>query len=161
MRQRPSEPGIGPRFLTLLEGARPIDPATGKPLSDKAWQDRAGGLAGAFRDLRRGSVPSIDKADRLARAIGLTLSELLDGAEPPANPLPSEAELAAMVADVQGELRPGTTLADYPQVVGPALRERLARYQADARSAPYRDRATVREAAAPPPAPTSRAAPAE
>ena len=150
-------PGISARLVTLLEGVRPSDEETGKALSDNKWCEAAGVNSGFWRDLRGGSVPSIDNVERMARAAGLKLSDLIDGAERPVNPLPSAAELEQMVSDAQGELVPGTTLSDYPRFVGPALLTRLERYVYDRRS-----NSSAREPApdrvAPTRAPTKRGA---
>ncbi len=130
-------------IVALLEAARPLDEA-GKPLSDRRWCLDAGVNTGFWRDLRKGTMPRIDTVEALARTAGLSLSALLAGgtAPAPADTLPSAAELAQMLADVQAELPAGTALADYPPFVGPALLTRLRLFAAG-----------HRKAADPPPAP--------
>jgi hypothetical protein len=132
-------------IVSLLEAARPHDDA-GKPLSDRRWCLDAGVNTGFWRDLRKGTMPRIDTVEALARTAGLSLSALLAGDRAPApvaaDTLPSEAELAQMLADAQGELPAGTALADYPPFVGPALLTRLRQFAMG-----------VRKAADPPPAP--------
>jgi len=129
-------PGISARLVEILERLRPWDDARGKPLADSAWCEMAKVSPGFWRDLRKGSVPSIDNVERFARSVGLRLSELIEGGEPPALILPNAKEMAGMVAAAQGELEPGTTLADYPRYVGPAILMRLERYVADRRANP-------------------------
>ena len=123
-------------IVALLEAVRPHD-AAGKPLSDRRGCLYAGGNTGSWRYLRMGTMPRLDTVEALARTAGLSLSALLAGDAPLAatDTLPSADALAQMLADVQGELPPGTALADYPSFVGPALLTRLRRYAAGHRTA--------------------------
>jgi hypothetical protein len=136
-------------IVALLEAARPHDDA-GKPLSDRRWCLDAGVNTGFWRDLRKGTMPRIDTVEALARTAGLSLSALLagDAAPAPADTLPSAAELAQMLADVQGELPAGTALADYPPFVGPALLTRLRQFAAAHRKAGDPPPAPARDTAA-------------
>lgn len=137
-------------IVALLEAARPRD-ESGKPVSDRRWCLDAGVNTGFWRDLRKGTMPRIDTVEALARTAGLSLSALLagagDAAPAPPETLPSAAELAQMLADVQAELPAGTALADYPPFVGPALLTRLRLFAAghhiaaDPPPAPARDTA--------------------
>jgi len=135
-------------IVALLEAVRPRDDA-GKPVSDRRWCLDAGVNTGFWRDLRKGTMPRIDTVEALARTAGLSLSALLAGDDAPApvDALPSAAEIAQMLADVQAELPAGTALADYPPFVGPALLTRLRRYATGHRKAgdpppaPARDKA--------------------
>ena len=136
-------------IVALLEAVRPHDDA-GKPLSDRRWCLDAGVNTGFWRDLRKGTMPRIDTVEALARTAGLSLSALLagDAAPAPADPLPSAAELAQMLADVQAELPAGTALADYPPFVGPALLTRLRQFAAGHRKAADPSPAPARDTAA-------------
>jgi len=146
-------------IVALLEAVRPRDNA-GKPVSDRRWCLDAGVNTGFWRDLRKGTMPRIDTVEALARTAGLSLSALLagGGASAPGDALPSAAEIAQMLADVQAELPAGTALADYPPFVGPALLTRLRRYATGHRKAGDPPPAPARDKAARSPRPTTPAA---
>lgn len=161
MAKRTSQPGISAQLVELLHRVRPIDEETGKPISENKWCIQAGVNGGYFRDLRNGVEPGLDKIERLARRAGVTLTELLEGAERPIDPLPSAEELSGFVAAAQGELQPGATLADYPQVVGPAVLSRLRRFVADRRFALSDDASSAPDKGARSHSATKPSAPAE
>jgi len=146
-------------IVALLEAVRPRDDA-GKPVSDRRWCLDAGVNTGFRRDLRKGTMPRIDTVEALARTAGLSLSALLagDAAPAPVDALPSAAEIAQMLADVQAELPAGTALADYPPFVGPALLTRLRRYSTGHRKAGDPPPAPARDKAARSRRPTTPAA---
>lgn len=123
-------PGVSAHLIDLLENVRPEHPERpGKPISDNRWCEDAGVSTGFWRDLRKGAVPSIDNVERMARVAGLRLSELIEGVEPLAHPIPSESELAVMLEQAQREVPvERLTLGGYPSAVAAALRSRLQQY---------------------------------
>jgi hypothetical protein len=71
------EPGIP--ILDLLVAAKPDD------LSFNSWCNEAEVSTSYFTDLRKGVEPGLWKIERLARVIGLRLSELVEGVKPATN----------------------------------------------------------------------------
>lgn len=65
--------GIGSRLDALLSRAKPAD------LSERQWCLKAGVSTSFFTDVRKGTVPSIDKVERMANAAGQSLAEFVSG----------------------------------------------------------------------------------
>lgn len=65
--------GIGSRLDALLTRAKPAD------LSERQWCLKAGVSTSFFTDVRKGAVPSIDKVERMANAVGQSLAEFVSG----------------------------------------------------------------------------------
>lgn len=82
--------GIGSRLGALLAGAKPAD------LSERQWCLKAGVSTSFFTDIRKGTVPSIDKVERMANAAGQSLAEFVTGASPERV---SEQELRRAILD--------------------------------------------------------------
>lgn len=115
MAKQPPQAGIGARIDAMLRRIKPPQ------LSERAWLIEAGVNTSFFTDLRtKGSVPSIDKVERLARVAGLSLAEFVSGDDPggavsaaqlqhaiadafPLPPLPTDRQ-AAYLADIVLEL---------------------------------------------------------
>lgn len=81
--------------------------------------------AGTVQSYESGSRdPSLSRLIDMARALGVSPGKLLDG--PP--PIPTEAQLAAMLATAQNELMVGVSLGDYPTAVASSLRDQLLQF---------------------------------
>jgi len=111
--------------------------------------------AGTVQSYEAGSRdPSLSRLIEIARVLGVSPGKLLDG--PPL--IPSQAELAGMLASAQGELPVGVSIADYPTAVASSLRDQLLQFSGVASSGlaetglPGKDHAE----AAPPRRPTKR-----
>lgn len=122
MAKKQAPPGISARLDELLMRAQPED------LSERQWCLQAQVSTSFFTDLRKGVEPGIDRVERLARRAGLKLSELVEGAERSVARVPTEDELAEMLAEAQDEAPAGTTLGGYPRAVAAGLRGRLLRH---------------------------------
>lgn len=129
MAKRPAKPGIGARLDAMLTRVKP------NHLTERGWLIAAQVNTSFFTDLRnKGTVPSIDKVERLARVAGLSLAEFAAGKSPdqaisvsqlaqaiqdafPLPPLPTDrqaAYLADVVLDVLG--LPPTEQPNHPSV---------------------------------------------
>lgn len=114
MARKPPPPGIGARIDAMLKRIKPDD------LSERGWLLAAQVNTSFFTDLRnKGTIPSIDKVERLAKVAGLSLAEFVAGDEAarvsaqqlhhailevfPLPPLPPDRQ-AAYLADVVLEL---------------------------------------------------------
>lgn len=117
MAKQPAKPGISARLDAMLSRVKPVD------LTERGWLLAAKVNTSFFTDLRnKGTAPSIDKVERLARVAGLSLAEFVAGKKPdeaisasqleqaildsfPLPPLPFDrqaAYLADVVLDVLG-----------------------------------------------------------
>lgn len=107
--------GIASRLDAMLGRIKPDD------MSERGWLLAAQVNTSFFTDLRKGTVPSIDKVERLARAAGLSLAEFVSDGErvgvsashlhkaiqealplPPFPPERQAAYLADIVLDILG-----------------------------------------------------------
>jgi len=72
MAKKPPSSGIGARLDAMLSRVKPDH------LSERGWLLEANVNTSFFTDLRnKGTVPSIDKVERLARVAGLSLAEFV------------------------------------------------------------------------------------
>ncbi len=135
-------PGISARLEALLMAAKPAD------LSERQWCLRGKVSTSFFTDIRSGTDPSIDRVERMANAIGLRLSDLVEGAQAqpaaPAPALPSEAQLAAMIdLGLDAGVTDATPRARIAQIVAPIVREQLRLFRSPG-SPPAKGEAHVR-----------------
>lgn len=92
MAKQPPKPGIGARLDAMLKRIKPDD------LSERGWLLAAQVNTSFFTDLRnKGTIPSIDKVERLARVAGLSLAEFVSG-DPASVPI-SAAQLQRAIEE--------------------------------------------------------------
>lgn len=143
-------PGVSAKLIDLLMSAKPDE------LSERQWCMKAQVSTSFFTDLRNGREPGIDKVERMAGAIGLSLSEFLAGQRPPIRLVPEAEELEQMLSEIVGdEITMQTRPSDLPRIFGTALHGQLKHYRSGLAS-PKKEKAPVLGAAAQSPAPTRR-----
>lgn len=100
MRKPKPAPGISARLPAIFKAAKPDG------MSMRKWMEAAKVSPKFVNDIEDGAEPGIDKVERMANAVGLTLTELIEGktaganTQPPANELNIDM-LARAIADVQ------------------------------------------------------------
>lgn len=149
-------PGVSASLIDILQRAKPSE------LSVRKWCEQARVSPSFFTDLKNGREPGIDKVERLAAVVGLTLSELVAGQQPPTRIVPDESELEAMLSEiVSDEVTMQTRLADLPRIFGTALHVQLEHYRSGLGTRPAVSEESARGASARPRQPTTRSAAAE
>jgi transcriptional regulator with XRE-family HTH domain len=136
---------------TKLQAWREHRGLTQEELADVV--DTSGGMISMLETGERGLT--VKWLRKLGPALETDPSNLIDvdprAANDAAANMPSEDELAEMVAQAQQELEAGTSLADYPRAVVPSLLTRLRQFVSDHRAAPGHESGSAPDKAAPPP----------